>query len=81
MITNINTMRTIIDIPDIQVKALNQLSKKKRVSRAEIIRQALTSYIANCYKAKKSYKKAFGLWKDKKIDSVKYQQNLRNEWE
>lgn len=81
MITNItNFMRTIIDIPDIQVKVLNKLSKKKRVSRAEIIRQALTNYIANDSKTKKSYKKAFGLWKDKKLDSVEYQKNLRNEW-
>lgn len=81
MITNIiNSMRTIIDIPDVQVKVLNKLSKKKRVSRAEIIRQALTNYIANYSKTKKAYKKAFGLWKDKNLDSIEYQKNLRDEW-
>jgi metal-responsive CopG/Arc/MetJ family transcriptional regulator len=76
----ISFMRTIIDIPDIHVKVLNQLSKKKKVSRAELIRQALTSYISKDSKTKTSYTKAFALWKDKELDSVEYQQNLRNEW-
>ena len=73
-------MRTIIDIPDIQVKVLNKLSKKKKVSRADIIRQALTNYIANHSKTKKAYKKAFGLWRDERLDSIEYQKKLRNEW-
>jgi len=73
-------MRTIIDIPDVQVKILNQLSKKKRVSRAEVIREALANYISSHSKAKDSYLIAFGLWKDKKIDSVEYQKKLRDEW-
>ncbi len=82
MITNINFyMRTIIDIPDMQVKVLNQLSKKKKVSRAEIIRQALTNYIAKCTRQKKSYNNAFGLWEDKKMNSLEYQKNCRKEWE
>ena len=81
MITNIiNFMRTIIDIPDVQVKVLNQLSKKKKVSRAEIVRQALTNYITEYTSTKKSYKESFGIWKDKKLDSIEYQRQLRNEW-
>lgn len=74
-------MRTIVDIPDIQVKALNQLSKKKRVSKAEIIRQALTNYLNQSSKIKKSFDDSFGLWKDKNIDGIEYQKKLRNEWE
>ncbi len=74
-------MRTIIDIPDKDIKILNQLSKKKKISRAEIIRQALTNYITEYSKLKKSYRNSFGVWKDKKIDSVKYQKQLRSEWE
>ena len=76
----IDSMRTIIDIPDIQVKVLNHLSKKKKVSRAEVIRQALTNYISKYSKTRKSYKESFGLWKDNKLDSIEYQRNLRNEW-
>ena len=74
-------MRTIIDIPDAQIKILNRLSKKKKVSRAEIIRQALTDYVVNYAKSKKSYKSAFGIWKDQQLDSLSYQQKLRKEWD
>jgi metal-responsive CopG/Arc/MetJ family transcriptional regulator len=73
-------MRTIIDIPDTQVKILDQLSKRKNISRAEIIRQALSSYVTGHNQVKENYKMAFGLWKKKKLGSVSYQQELRNEW-
>ena len=72
-------MRTIIDIPDTQIKILNKLSKKKRVSRAEIVRQALTNYIADYTRSQKSYKLVFGIWKNRKINSLEYQQKLRDE--
>ena len=73
-------MRTIVDIPDEQIKILNQMVKRKKVSRAEVIRQALASYIASDAKNKKGYKSAFALWKRLKLDSVLYQQKLRSEW-
>lgn len=73
-------MRTIIDIPDKQVEILNQLSKKKRVSRAEIIRLALVNYIDQSAQTTKSYSESFGLWKDQKLDAIDYQRKLRNEW-
>lgn len=74
-------MRTIVDIPDGQVKILNQLSNRRKVSRAEIIRQALANYIDDYAKSKKDYKLAFGIWKDQKLDSLSYQQKLRDEWD
>lgn len=73
-------MRTLVDIPDHDIKILNQLSKKKKISRAEIIRQALTSYITNHSKAKELYIKAFGIWKEKKLNSLEYQRKFREEW-
>ena len=83
MITNITIikyMRTIVDIPDNHVKVLDQLSKKKKLSRANIIRQAIAGYIANYNKSQKSYESAFGVWKNKPIDGLAYQQKLRDEW-
>ncbi len=74
-------MRTIVDIPDTQVKILDQVSKKKKVSRAKIIRQAVTNYISNYVNSKKSYDSAFGIWREKKLDSLEYQQKLRDEWD
>ncbi len=73
-------MRTLVDIPDIHIKILNQLSKKKKISRAEIIRQALTHYITSQSKTKELYTRSFGIWKEKKLDSVEYQRTLRQEW-
>ena len=73
-------MRTIVDIPDPQVKILNQLSKKKKISRAAIIRQALADFIISHSKTRNSYKAAFGIWNKKKINSIDYQNKLRNEW-
>ncbi|WP_341757649.1 MULTISPECIES: ribbon-helix-helix protein, CopG family [unclassified Candidatus Tisiphia] len=73
-------MRTIVDIPDKQIEILDQLSKRKKVSRAEIVRQALDNYIGSYNKSKENYRMAFGIWKGKNIDSLLYQQKLRDEW-
>ena len=73
-------MRTIVDIPDNQVKVLKQLSEQKKISRAKIIRQAITDHIANNTKIASNHKKAFGIWKNTKIDSIAYQRKLRDEW-
>ncbi|MCC8417732.1 MAG: ribbon-helix-helix domain-containing protein [Rickettsia endosymbiont of Bryobia graminum] len=74
-------MRTIVDIPDTQIKILDQISKKKKISRAEVIRLALNGYVTSHNKIKTGYKEAFGIWKSKKkLDSISYQQKLRNEW-
>ena len=82
MITIIITkMRTIIDIPDNYIQILNGLSKKQKVSRASIIRQALANHIDNYFKNEKNYQAAFGILKNEKIDSLSYQKERRNEWE
>lgn len=75
-------MRTIVDIPDTQVKFLKQLSEKKKMSRAEIIRRALNNYITEHNKTVTGYKSAFGSWGESNLkDGVSYQQKLRDEWE
>lgn len=75
-------MRTIVDIPDTQIETLNQLSKKKKISRAEIVRQALSQYINNYIKTSNGYKAAFGSWQNVEFrDSVSYQQKLRDQWD
>lgn len=73
-------VRTIINIADSQIKILNQLSQNKKISRAEIIRQALSYYIASYNQNSKDFENAFGLWKDKGTDGLEYQNKLRNEW-
>jgi len=74
-------MRTLVDIPEPQLRELTRLSKRKRVSRAAVIREAVSAYLARHQsKTEKDMREAFGLWRDLKIDSVEYQRKLRDEW-
>ncbi len=70
-------MRTLIDIPDRQIKDLTAICKTENVSRAEIIRQAISAYLE---KKKPGTAEAFGLWKQHKIDGLTYQEQARSEW-
>jgi metal-responsive CopG/Arc/MetJ family transcriptional regulator len=58
-------MRISVDIPDEQIKDLTLICKIKKVSRAELIRQAISEYIKQ---NKPSINDAFGIWKKQKID-------------
>jgi metal-responsive CopG/Arc/MetJ family transcriptional regulator len=71
-------MRTIIDLPEVQVKALAELCRKKGISRAEAVRRALAGMLGN--ESENAREKAFGAWKKKKIDSPKFVEKLRGEW-
>lgn len=70
-------MRTIVDIPDKQLETLTAISRRKGLSRASAIRQAITDYLgAN----DPGPDEAFGLWGEKKVDGLEYQRRLRTEW-
>jgi hypothetical protein len=49
----------------------------KKLPRTEVIRQAITAYIAT---NKAMGGDAFGLWGNKVIDGLKYQKKVRSEW-
>lgn len=70
-------MRTLVDIPDRQVEELAMICDAKRVSRAEVIRQAIAVFIEQ---NKPSVVDAFGIWKSKKVDGLAYQEKMRAEW-
>ncbi len=71
-------MRTLVDLPEGELEQLNMLSRARRVSRAELIRQAVAGYLEQ---NKTGLEDSFGLWKKKAVDGVKYQKQLRGEWE
>ena len=71
-------MRTLIELPDEQLEALGKLCVQEKVSRAGIIRRAVGNYI-NEKQAGKGWS-AFGLWKKKKVNALKYEARLRSEW-
>jgi metal-responsive CopG/Arc/MetJ family transcriptional regulator len=81
-------MRTLVDIPDKQLEQLNAISETRKVSRAELVRQAIDAFLEQNRPARES---AFGIWRDCKVvlpgrsealpeDGLAYQQHLRGEW-
>jgi metal-responsive CopG/Arc/MetJ family transcriptional regulator len=71
-------MRTLVDLGDTQVQALDELSKKEKRSRAALIRQAIDDYLAKRYSEQEG--DAFGLWGKRKVDGLVYQEKVRSEW-
>lgn len=70
-------MRVLVDIPEKQIDQLAVICEVKKLSRAEAIRQAIGLYIEQ---NKSGTTDAFGLWKDRKIDGLTYQEQVRSEW-
>lgn len=71
-------MRTIIDLPDDQVQQLAAHCRIHDISRAEAIRQAVAILLAQ---QATEPDQAFGLWKERHIDALQYQQAIRDEWQ
>jgi metal-responsive CopG/Arc/MetJ family transcriptional regulator len=71
-------MRTLVDLGDTQIQALDELSKKEKRSRAALIRQAIDDYLGKRRDEQES--DAFGLWGKRKVDGLAYQEKVRGEW-
>lgn len=71
-------MRTLIDLPERDLKTLDSLSAERKLSRAAVVREAVAEYLA---RHKPDQSQAFGLWgKHAKEDGVAYQHKVRAEW-
>jgi metal-responsive CopG/Arc/MetJ family transcriptional regulator len=71
-------MRTLVDIPEGDVRALDDLSRRRRVSRARVIRAAIGDYLAR--HRRQDEEDAFGLWGKSAVDGLEYERRLRSEW-
>jgi metal-responsive CopG/Arc/MetJ family transcriptional regulator len=71
-------MRTLVDLGDTQIQALDELSKREKRSRAALIRQAIDDYLVKRQSKKES--DAFGLWDKRSVDGLDYQEKVRREW-
>lgn len=71
-------MRTIIDLPENQVRALAELCELEKISRAEAVQRALAEMLAR--KQNLGREQAFGAWKSRG-GSQKIVEDLRREWE
>lgn len=74
-----SNMRTVIDVPDDIIQSLDRVSGAEKRSRAALIREAIVEYLR--MKSVQPAQAAFGLWKENQTDGVRYQENLRDEWE
>jgi hypothetical protein len=80
-------VRTIVDIPKEQIKALDSYAKAKGMSRAAVVREAVATYLPE----KKNKKRDLNYWRKhpsfgsekmpKGFDSVEYVRKLRAEWD
>jgi metal-responsive CopG/Arc/MetJ family transcriptional regulator len=73
-------VRTIIDLPERHLEELERLGRSRKLSRAELIRQAVERYLQENVPAREE---AFGLWKRAGVqrDGLALQRRLRKEWQ
>ena len=72
-------MRTIIDLPEPHLKALNGLCERENISRAEAVRRAVARMLQDAAVTDKDA--CFGAWKHDKRNSRKVVDALRDEWD
>lgn len=76
-------MRTIVDLPEKQIKALDLYRKKEGISRAEAVRRAVAAFVPALERKRIDFTAhpAFGSSKKfRKEDSVTTVRRLREEW-
>ncbi|MFI4975851.1 MAG: ribbon-helix-helix protein, CopG family [Caulobacterales bacterium] len=71
-------MRTLVDIPDQDVQALDALRERRGASRARIIREAIREFLVKNSASVED--EAFGLWAGRGEDGLQYQRRIRAEW-
>lgn len=69
-----------MDIEATKVEALDRVAKRRKVSRASLIRNAVDDYLTREQQKDEAFEQAFGAWKDRKIDADAFINALRDEW-
>ncbi len=81
MTTHDDVMRTIIDLPNDQLAALDAWRAPRGVSRAEAVRRAVAKLLDDDEARLDAMEATRGLWKDRGEDGLAYQERLRAEWD
>lgn len=74
-------MRTIIELPEEQLRALDAWRHARGISRAEAIRRAVANLLEDEVESRVSVDAAFGLWRSRELDGLTEQERLRTEWD
>jgi hypothetical protein len=72
--------RILTDIPDDDVRELDAIARRDGKSRAAVLREAISNYLAEG--AKEGFERYFGLWErhGSTVDGLEYERRLRQEW-
>ena len=73
-------MRTIVEIPESQLKSLSKLCRRERISRAEAIRRAVAKMLNDQRPIEDGMSGAFGILKHRAGDARGLLNQLRGEW-
>ncbi len=73
------SVRTIIDLPDDQLTALEAICRRDGISRAEAIRRAVADHVR--HQDPGGRRQAFGLWTGRRVTGLAYERRLRGEWD
>lgn len=71
-------MRTLVDIGDKEIEALDKLAAEEKVSRAALIRRAIADLLQK--RTETDVADAFNLWGPDTKDGLALQEELRQEW-
>ena len=78
-------VRTLVSLSDEKLKKLDNLARRSKKSRAQLMREAIDLYLKKKDHESESWKELVrhttGLWKQKKVDGLAYERKLREEWE
>lgn len=72
-------MQTLVELPDEQIEPLEALAEQMQLSRAELIRRAVSDYLQRYQSVDADA--AFGLWRERQEDGLAYQERLRSDWD
>ncbi len=70
------SVRTVIDLPEEQVTRLDAVCRRDGISRAQAVRRAVAAYLDS----HQAEDEAFGVWRERDLDGLKYERKARGEW-
>lgn len=71
-------MRIGVDIREDDLKALDSIATLENVSRSSLIRRAIGKFRSRNSPNDRS--ESFGLWRNRPVDGLAYQDEIRGEW-
>lgn len=70
--------RILLDLSDDVIKRLDDLKHRRKLPRAELLREAVEQYLER--QNHTALSDALGLWGDGVVDGLEHERKLREEW-